>query len=142
MLSSPKLISAHTAKPTVGHTLVKLALCLSRTAKPVSNKPATTIRNHGMRSPRSATSVCWPIADRVTRSACATNGLRHQRPAVSEVLPRTGEAELGEERPRHRQAPDGQGHSDRAHRERDRRGCGGAGLINYSILALCAWSSA
>src|SRR5215469_11017716 len=47
-LSSPKLISAHAAKPTVGHSLVKCALCFSSTANAVSNRPAITIRNHAM----------------------------------------------------------------------------------------------
>ena len=50
-MSSPKLIRAQAAKPIVGHSLVKLALCLSRTANPVSNSPATTMSNHGMTSP-------------------------------------------------------------------------------------------
>ena len=44
MVSSAKLISAHAAKPTVGHSLVIPWLCFSRTAKPVSNSPATTIQ--------------------------------------------------------------------------------------------------
>src|SRR5215469_15425818 len=50
-LSSPKLISAHAAKPTVGHSLVKWALCFSSTANAVSNRPAITIRTHAMGSP-------------------------------------------------------------------------------------------
>src|SRR5579883_771503 len=42
---------AHTAKPTVGHGFVKLSLCLSSTANPVSKNPAITISTQAIASP-------------------------------------------------------------------------------------------
>jgi hypothetical protein len=48
MLSRQKLISAHAAKLTVGPSRVSPWLSFSDTAKPVSNRPATTMINHVM----------------------------------------------------------------------------------------------
>jgi hypothetical protein len=48
MVSSPKPISAHTAKPTVGHSLVIPWLCFSKTAEPVSNSRATTTKSQAI----------------------------------------------------------------------------------------------
>jgi membrane-associated protein len=50
-VSSAKLISAHMAKVTVGHSRVIPWLCFSATAKPVSNSPAVRIVNHAIASP-------------------------------------------------------------------------------------------
>jgi hypothetical protein len=63
-LSRPKLISAQAAKPMVGHRWVKCWLCLSRTANPVSNSPAATMRNHAMADPVFPGRVRRPAAGR------------------------------------------------------------------------------
>jgi len=51
MVSRKKLISAHTAKMTVGNVRVIPWLSFSATAKPVSNRPAARTVNHAIASP-------------------------------------------------------------------------------------------
>jgi membrane-associated protein len=76
-VSRAKLVNAHTANQIVGHSRVIPWLSFSSTAKPVSNKPATTRINHG---------IALPFPPRLS-TPCLVDSARARKPGVPVMEP-------------------------------------------------------